>query len=290
MKTWLILPTLPFLFTGCMVLEPQDSQGNGVAVTETRTLPAFDRVRLDAPVHVTVKSGDAYAAYVTTDGNLTGYLTTDAWNGTLTIDLPYTIAPTVEPEITVIVPGLRSLVHNGSGTVEIEEDGDFPDLDLTLNGSGDIRFSGTATNLRATLNGSGLIELEGFAASLTASLAGEGAIHAENLLVEDADVSLSGSGYVFLDMDYQSTLALALTGSGRVEWWGSPAHLDYHLSGEGKVVEHRGLPKRSAAGKRAATVAGAGEAIQAAAKAGVSYEEVPLRPTVVIPFKQAAKK
>lgn len=290
MKTWMILATLPLFLSGCMVMDIQDAQGNGVAATEARSLPAFDRVRLDAPVHVIVKSGNAYAAYVTTDGNLTGYLTTDAMNGTLTIDLPYSIVPTVEPQITVVVPGLRSLVHNGSGTVEIQEGGDFPDLDLTLNGSGDIKFSGTATNLRAALNGSGSIDLEGFAASLTAVLSGEGAIHAENLLTEDANVNLSGSGYVYLDLDYQSTLDLALTGSGRVEWWGSPAHLDYHLSGDGKVVEHRGLPKRSAAGKRAAADGITGTGTQGAAKAGVVYEEVQRQPAVVIPFKQGAGK
>jgi hypothetical protein len=278
MKTWLILATLSLLLSGCMVLDMQDAQGNGVAATEARHLSAFDRVRLNAPVNVVVKPGAAYAAYVTIDGNLTGYLTTDSWNGTLSIDLPYSIAPTVEPQVTVVVPGLRSLVHNGSGTLDIEEGGDFPDLDLTLNGSGEIRFSGTASSLRATLNGSGVIELEGYAASLTANLTGEGAIHAENLLVEDAKVNLGGSGYVFLDLDYQSSLDLALTGSGRVEWWGSPDHINYDLSGEGKVVEHRGLPKRSAAAKRSAQGTTTEGGTKAAAKAGLNYEDVPARP------------
>ena len=287
MQTWLALATLPFFLSSCMVLDAQDTRGNGVAATEARTLPAFDRLRLEAPVHLIVKSGPAYAAYVTTDGNLTGYLTTDAWNGTLAIGLPYSIAPTIEPEITVVMPGLRSLIHNGKGTVEVEEGGDFPDLDLTLNGSGEIRFSGTATRLNTTVNGSGVIDLEGFAASLTANLRGEGAIHGENLLTEAADVELSGSGYVFLDLDYQSTLSLALTGSGRVEWWGSPAHLDYRLSGDGKVVEHRGLPKR-AAGKGAAQEA-AGR-LGGAAKSGGGYEAVPARAAGFIPFRKAAGK
>jgi hypothetical protein len=253
-----------------MVLEVQDTQGNGLAATEVRTLSAFDRVRLDAPVHMTVKSGSAYAAYVTTDGNLTGYLTTDTWNGTLTIGLPYSIDPTIEPEVTVIVPGLRSLAHNGNGTVEIEEGGDFPDLELTLNGTGEIWFSGTASHL---------------------TLRGEGAIHAENLLAEDADVELSGSGYVFLDLDYQSSLSLNLTGSGKVEWWGSPAHLDYHLSGEGEVVEHRGLPKRSAAGKTGALAKVPSDGAGAAAKTGTAYEDVPAHSKrVIIPFAKASAK
>ena len=284
MKIWLTLATLPLFLSGCMVMEAQDTRGNGVAATETRSLPSFDRVRLDAPVHVIVKTGPRYAAYVTTDGNLTGYLTTEAWNGTLTIGLPGYIEPTVEPSITVVVPELRSLVHNGNGTVEVEEGGDFPELELTLNGSGEILFSGTATRLAATVNGAGVIDMEGFAASLVATLRGEGAIHAENLLVEDADVELSGSGYVFLDLDYQSTLDLALTGSGRVEWWGSPARLNYNLSGEGKVIEHRGMPKRSAAGKPDA-------GNRAAAKGGAGgYEAVPKKPAKAIPFSKAAGK
>jgi hypothetical protein len=278
MKTWLTLATLPFLLSECMVVDFQETAGNGISATEVRTLPSFDRVRLEAPVHVVVKSGPSYAAYVTTDGNLTSYLTTDAWGGTLTIGLPGYISPTVEPEITIVMPELHSVIHNGNGLVEVQEGGNFPDLDLTLNGAGEIKFSGTATNLHATVNGSGVIDMEGFAAALTANLRGEGAIHAENLLTEDADVELSGSGYVFLDLDYQSTLSLALTGTGRVEWWGSPAKLDYHLSGEGKVIEHRGLPKRSAAGKRSAL---------AKTTAG-GYEEVAARPAKPIPFKQAA--
>lgn len=290
MKTWLTLATLPFFLSSCMVMEVQDTRGNGISATEARVLPAFSRVRLNAPVHLIVKPGPSYKAYVTADDNLTGYFTTETWDGTLTIGLPYAIDPSIEPEITVIVPGLRSLEHNGSGTVEVEEDGDFPDLDLTLNGSGEIRFSGTAGALRATVNGAGVIDMEGFAASLAATLRGEGAIHAENLLTEAADVELSGSGYVFLDLDYQSTLSLALTGSGNVEWWGSPSRLDYHLSGTGKVIEHRGLPKRSAAAKRAGSAQG--EAIApatgAAAKAGVGYEEAPAHPAQVIPFRKAS--
>ena len=53
----------------------------------------------------------------------------------------------------------------------------------------------------------------------------------------DADVVLSGSGNIYLDLDYGSELNLALLGSGRVEWWGAPARLNYELSGTGKVVE-----------------------------------------------------
>lgn len=280
LRTLGALAVLPMLMTGCTIVDLQYEEGNGVAVTEIRSLPSFDRVRLEAPVHVVVKSGPSFSAYVTSDQNLTGYIETDAWAGTLTIGMSSGISPTIEPEITIIVPDLRSLTHNGNGLVEIQEDGNFPDVELTLNGGGEIRYSGTATRLGAVINGSGDIVMEGYAAMLEADLRGTGEIHAENLLAGDADVNLSGSGYVFLDLDYQSVLNLNLTGSGHVEWWGAPSRLNYNLTGEGKVVEHRGLPKKSAAAK-----AGAG---LAKASGTQGYETVPVLPKKVIKYSDAA--
>lgn len=245
---------LPLFLTSCVVnLDWQT--GNGVAVTETRNLSAFTRIELESPIQVTIKTGNAYAAYVTGDENLISYFETSTFAGVLTISQDYAIDPVIEPHITVIVPDLRAVVHNGMGLIEIEEDGDFPDLSLTLNGGGEIRFSGTASRLTADLNGSGRIYAEGYADRLEANLRGQGEISAENLLAGDADVDLSGSGNVYLDLDYGSDLDLTLSGSGRVEWWGAPARLSYHLSGTGKVVEHRGLPKKTASAKVAAKTA-----------------------------------
>jgi hypothetical protein len=280
LRTLGALAVLPMLMTGCTIMDLQYEDGNGVAATEIRSLPSFDRVRLEAPVHVVVKSGPSISAYVTSDQNLTGYIETDAWAGTLTIGMSSDISPTIEPEITIIVPDLRSLTHNGNGLVEIQEDGNFPDMELTLNGGGEIRYSGTATRLSAVINGSGDIVMEGYAAMLEADLRGNGEIHAENLLAGDADVDLSGSGYVFLDLDYQSVLNLNLSGSGHVEWWGAPSRLNYNLTGEGKVVEHRGLPKKSAVAK-----AGAGLAKASGTQA---YESVPVLPKKVIKYSAAA--
>ncbi len=287
MKTSLTLTTLTtltFLLSSCMVVDLQWEQGNGVAATETRSLPAFERVDLECPVHVIIKTGPSYSAYVTSDANLTGYFQTDAFAGTLTIGMASGIQPSVEPEITIVMPELRGLTHNGNGLVEIREDGNFPTVDLTLNGSGKIFYSGTAATLSAAVNGSGAIEMEGYASLLRAEVRGNGELHGENLLTGDADVALSGSGLALLDLDYQSVLNLDLTGSGQVEWWGSPSQLNYHLAGEGKVVEHRGLPKKTAGAKTAADAGklsrrqteGGLSTAAAAAKAGAApaYEMV----------------
>lgn len=289
----LTLAILPFLTTSCMVLDLHYEAGNGVAATEIRTLPAFNRVRLDAPVHVTIKSGSAYAAYVTSDENLTGYFDTDAFAGTLTVGMSTGIAPLIEPRITIVVPDLREVVHNGDGTLEIQENGNFPDVTLTLNAGGEIFYSGTASRLRAVVNGSGDITMEGYTALLEAELRGNGEIHGENMLSGDADVELSGSGYVFLDMDYQSTLNVDLSGSGHVEWWGAPSRINYNLTGSGRVIEHRGLPKKSAAAKASAGLAKAsgGAVAEGSTAAGAAtapvYQTVPVQPHKAIPFSKA---
>lgn len=234
------------LLTGCVVNFDWQT-GNGVAVTETRHLPAFTRIEMDVPVQVTVRTGSSYAAYVTGDENLVAYLETEAFGGTLTISQSYLMDPVVEPRITVIVPNLRALEHNGMGTVEILEGGNFGDLSLTLNGGGEILFSGTASTLRAANHGSGRIQAEGYADHLVADLSGPGEIGAEYLLVGGADVEVSGSGSVYLDLDYGSYLFVDMLGSGKVEWWGAPSKVDYRMIGTGRVLEHRGLPKKTAA-------------------------------------------
>lgn len=261
------LATLPLLLSACVVNTNWET-GNGVAVTETRHLPAFSRIEADAPIKVTVRTGSTYRAYVTGDANLVAYYGTDAFGGTLTISQDWGLDPVVVPHITVEVPDLRALVHEGMGTVEILEDGNFPDLTLTLNGSGDIHFSGTASRLKTVVNGSGRIYAEGYADYLQAEMRGFGEISAEYLLTGDADVNLSGSGNVYLDLDYGSVLNLNLSGSGRLEWWGAPARVEYHITGTGKVLEHRGLPKKTASVQPAAKAA-------AATPAGQAYEIAP---------------
>lgn len=238
------LATVPFLLSACVV-NMEWQTGNGVAVTETRHLPAFSRVELDAPVRVTVMTGNVYQAIVTGDANLVSYFETDAFGGTLTISQDYAVDPVVEPHITLVVPDLASLVHNGMGVVEIPEDDVFPALSLTLNGGGEIRFSGTAGTLKAVNNGYGRIYAEGYAGFLHAVMRGNGEISAEYLRAADADVDLSGSGDVYLNLDYGSELNVSLSGSGKVEWWGAPARLKYDLTGSGEILEHRGLPKKT---------------------------------------------
>jgi hypothetical protein len=257
MKSLVAFLALPFLLSSCMVVDTYGTypdgnggddwrNGNGTAVTETRYLPAFSTIESQSPIRVTVKTGSDYAAYVTADGNLTSYIVTTTHAGVLTVELSTEISPTVTPEVVVVTPDLRQVIHDGSGFVDVQEGGDFPDLSLQLNGSGTLRFDGTATRLHAELNGYGRMTLQGYAAVLQTELRGQGDISAENLLAGDASVSLSGTGNVFLDLDYQSTLDLDLSGAGRVEWWGAPARLDYNLTGTGTVIEHRGLPKMSA--------------------------------------------
>jgi hypothetical protein len=246
MKALVALMSLPFFMTSCMVVEEWPHGGHGETITETRSLPYFNQVAIAAPVHVKVQSGTRYAAYVTTEEGQQAHLQTDVFMSVLTIDMSVFHSSAAEPTVVVIVPDLKGIIHDDNGLVEIEEDGNFPDLRLELNAGGEIRFFGTASRLRADLNGAGRIYMEGYTDWLQANLRGTGVISGENMLAGDADVVLSGSGSIYLDLDYQSVLNLALTGSGRVEWWGQPAKLNYTLTGTGKVVEHRGIPKRGA--------------------------------------------
>lgn len=268
MKQLLAMLMLPLFLTSCMVSGDWDGTidggghgGHGGTITEIRDLSSFSHVEIVGDIDVYIQTGPRHAAYVTADPEMQDFIETNTFLGVLTIEMAGHTHGSV-PKVVVTLPDLRSVSHDGDGLVAIDEDGQFPDLNLELNAGGEIRFSGTAARLKADLNGAGRIYLEGYADLLRANLRGNGEIRAENLLAGDADVVLGGAGNIFLDLDYSSVLNLALTGSGTVEWWGAPARLNYTLSGTGKIIEHRGIPKRGAgAPKVALPKAGSPDAI-----------------------------
>ncbi len=230
--------------SGCMVnLDVGVGEGEGVIVTEVRDLSAFSRIRVNGNMHVTVVDGGSYSARVTTDDNLTEACRTSIRNGILEVDWAYDVSPSAEAEVVITSPYLTSFANNGDGDVSFEATGILSDLRLELNGSGDLFFRGHVDRLTAVVNGDGILEMEGSAAILKAQVNGSGALYADPLTASDIQAVMAGSGDMTLALDGGAWLDLTVSGSGQTEWWGNPGKLTYHLSGNGAVVEHRGLFK-----------------------------------------------
>lgn len=112
------------------------------------------------------------------------------------------------------------LVVNGSGDIEASKM-KCNELKLTVNGSGDIDLEGIkATTVHASVNGSGDIELKGQCTEGYFSVNGSGDLTATSLKTHIANTSVSGSGDITCHVT--DKLSARISGSGDIGYKGRP--------------------------------------------------------------------
>lgn len=211
--------------------------GNGDRQDEARPVPAFSRIRSDCELDVQVVQGDEPSLTVSLDSNLLDLVETRVSGDTLFVNLTDQVDRTVDgPHVLITVPELSAAKLAGSGSLTLSLDEPGQPLDLYLAGSGDLRFDGTTAALGAYLSGSGDIRLEGDTGDARMKLSGSGAIRGRALTASSAAIELSGSGDISATV--QDSVRVALSGSGRIELFGTASIADYHDTGSGEVVQH----------------------------------------------------
>ncbi len=194
-------------------------EGSGVALTETRDVASFKRIRLEGSTDVQVVVGAATQSLtITLDDNLMELLQTEVVNGTLVIS-----------EKEKFRSKLVELM--GAGLIEIE----VPALDgLEIVGMGDATVIGIAGALfELDVQGMSDVMLAGKTEDLFITVDGMGDVDASELVSSRAKVSLSGSG----DIDVHATESLDATveGMGDVTYSGDPGDVKTDVDGMGSV-------------------------------------------------------
>jgi hypothetical protein len=137
-----------------------------------------------------------------------------------------------ELEITITCTGLEQVSLTGSGNIIVENT--LPLNKILLSGSGNIEANTTTSKLSCLLSGSGNINLTGNADTLYYALSGSGNYRGFNLLSNEANVQLSGSGNI--EVSVSKELYVNLSGSGNVYYKGNPT-IQSTVTGSGKVVD-----------------------------------------------------
>ncbi len=134
--------------------------------------------------------------------------------------------------VDVTMPSLDQAAVTGSGDTTVDRvKGDT--LMLALSGSGNLSVAGIqATHLDATSTGSGTLSLAGRVASAKAVLTGSGDLRGSQLLADDAETNLVGSGNLTIGVRRAARGSLA--GSGDLAIVG-PAACAITRSGSGDV-------------------------------------------------------
>jgi len=212
-------------------------RGDGHKTTEQRQVDGFSRIELRTHVDVQVTEGPAHAVAVTIDRNLQPYLTTSVEGDRLVIGSSRSMGYGGAGKVVVSLPELRGFALEGSGDVRIAGADKNRDVELAIDGSGDLAWSGRAGKIEAHIRGSGGLRISGAAGRLEAVVEGSGDIAARDLAARSARVEVAGSGDVAVTVD-GGALAANVDGSGDIQWWGQAKVEAASVRGSGSI-RHR---------------------------------------------------
>ena len=160
-------------------------------------------------------SGDLVAQDQLTTGNLDLNV-----SGSGTLQLSFASNGNVEADVS------------GSGDLDVK--GTCNNFDSDVAGSGKVTLAITVQNMADFgVSGSGRIIAEGKAKEVKTRVSGSGRIQAGSLVAEKCNVRISGSGDV--EINVVEDLDVSISGSGNVAYSGDPKRVNSHASGSGQV-------------------------------------------------------
>jgi len=205
--------------------------GDGPIEERIYDLPPLRGFNLETHANVRLRQGPQEVV-IRGAVNILEELDIDVRNGILFIDDYRCIQD--EVDVFISLPDYDRIELEGSGTIFSDDILVLNDLELRLEGSGDIDLALDIDDLEARISGSGDIFLEGQGDDLDLVISGSGEFNAFNYFVEDASVRISGSGEA--EVNVEERLDVLISGSGNVLFRGNPL-LDIRISGSGQVID-----------------------------------------------------
>lgn len=173
----------------------------------------FDRIVLRSAENLDVKVGPKAAITVHGDDNLLELIETRIDGGRLVVESRGSYRSSSPLRVEVQLPALRA---------------------FTLEGSADARLVGlSGKELEIELNGSGNITASGGVESLDVDLNGSGNANLGDLKATRVEADLNGSGDIVVAA--REALEAEINGSGDIRYHGSPARLRTEINGSGGV-------------------------------------------------------
>jgi hypothetical protein len=213
--------------------------GKGDVVVESRQTASFDGLELKVSADTYFTQDSIYKVELHAQENILDEIETTVINNNLQIRLRHSDTRLRTNEgisIFVSAPNVRSFTVNGSGYLEASNPVTPANLQLRVDGSGNIKMNNvTTTEVNAEVEGSGNITVSsGTANEANVRIDGSGLIDIKGIMVKDADASIRGSGNISLFAT--QSLQANISGSGTIFYKGAPT-VTKHISGSGTVIQ-----------------------------------------------------
>jgi hypothetical protein len=207
-------------------------KGSGNLVTEERSLSGFNQISLKGTGKVTLAKGENNNFKIRTDDNVIPLIETVVRNGKLEIShSKWNLRPTTL-DYFITVKDLRGVSIAGSGDINGKDRFESDDFYTDVSGSGNILLDLKVDQLDSNISGSGSIQLSGKAHTYDASITGSGKISAFDMEVQNASITITGSGDCRVNVSKK--MRAKITGSGDVRYKGHPRIIK-KITGSGSV-------------------------------------------------------
>lgn len=231
MATALLMPTL----LAASLTAPCDHvKGIGEVVRKSIQVGSFHGILVEGAVDVEVTPGNTQAVEIEAQANLIELVSTEVRNGVWTIGTGDKGYSTDKPFVVhITVPSMDRVAVEGSGDVKGLGSFTVKEVELSVEGSGDLSWVTEAGSISASIEGSGDIRITGSCAALNASVQGSGDINARGLSAGEAIAATAGSGDIIVNTSGE--LTASVEGSGDVVYQGSPKQVSTNVNGSGEV-------------------------------------------------------
>jgi translation initiation factor IF-1 len=139
--------------------------------------------------------------------------------------------------ITIPVENIHTASLSGSGSISGNTTLTTERFATNLSGSGEIDLSVNTNSLNSRISGSGDIILHGQAENHNTEISGSGKIRAYDLETDVVVATISGSANV--NVKANKEIQARISGSGDVNYIGSPDKIDSKVSGSGSITKRK---------------------------------------------------
>ncbi len=185
--------------------------------------------------NVFVSRGESQVITISGPADVVADINTSVVNGFWRIDTRECYRKYDPLTITMTVTDLENVSLSGAGNITILDTFNTEMSRVVIAGSGDITWRSVSDRVETSISGSGDIDLIGMVRQLFGTIAGSGNIFGRDMITEDVDVTIAGSGNA--EVTVSESLRVRIAGSGSVFYYGDPANISQNISGSGSVVK-----------------------------------------------------
>ncbi len=218
----LLVATLPVNF----------SYAAKIKTDNEREVSPFDKLELEGPFEIMLIQGSEESVFIDAPSDVNKQIITKVEGSTLRIFSVKDFRSKTKVLITVYFKNLREL--DCSGAIDLTGMGPmkFETMLLDASGACKLKMELTASKLNVNISGAGNATFSGKVSSVNLDISGAGKYMASQLLAEDYDIDVSGTGNA--EVNAAKQLHVDVSGTGNVRYTGDPK-ISKEISGTGQV-------------------------------------------------------